>query len=190
VIRAAGGPSSRVVPAAVVDAREEARRILDAARAEAEALLAAARAESAEIGELARRLGLESARSELATSLLAAARARDGAMASAEREVQTLALVAAKRIIGEAIALEPARIAEIVGDVLARARRARSIEVRVHPDDLVSLATADLGASVRLTADPEIARGGCVVSSELGTIDARVDVQLEAMAHVLGVERP
>jgi flagellar assembly protein FliH len=184
------GPTSRVVPGVVVDAREEARRILAAARDDAQALLAAARDESAAIRESAHRSGLERARAELATELLAASQARDGAIASAEREVQTLALVAARRIIGEEIALTPARIAEIVADVLSRARRARSLEVRVHPDDLVALATAPLGASVRLTGDPEIARGGCVVVSELGTLDARVDVQLETMATLLGVDRP
>jgi flagellar assembly protein FliH len=39
-------------------------------------------------------------------------------------------------------------------------------------------------------ADPTVARGGCVVSSELGRIDAQVEVQLARMAELLGCDPP
>jgi flagellar biosynthesis/type III secretory pathway protein FliH len=199
VIRGSGF-SARVVPAEIVDARIEAERIVataraeavrlvEEARAEAERLREEARAEAERLREEARAAALAAARAEIAEGLVAAARAREAAIAGAEREVQTLALVAAGRIVGEELALSPERIVTIVRNVTERARRARGVEVRVHPDDAVALERA-VGASLRIIPDPTITRGGCVVTSELGIVDARVEVQLDAMARILGCESP
>lgn len=188
VIRGPG--ASRVVPAEVLSARGEAARILERARAEAAAIVEAAQSER----ERLRAEAAEEARAEAAALLVEAARAKDAALEQAEREVRTLALAAAQRIVGEAVALEPARMAVVVRDAMARARRARAIEVRAHPDDVPAIEAAGLslvpaGAS-RVVPDETIARGGCVVRSELGTVDARVEVRLEAMARALGCEPP
>jgi len=188
-----GAPLPRVLPGAVIDARAEASRIVAAAEADAERIVEGARLEAARIAADAERDGRDAGvalgRTELARILLDAGRARDGATAAAEREVQQLALVAAGRIVGETMAVAPDRIAAIVRDVLTRARRARLVEIRVHPDDAATLQRAPL-EGVRVIGDPEITRGGCVVSSELGRIDARVEVQLAAMAELLGCETP
>jgi flagellar biosynthesis/type III secretory pathway protein FliH len=184
------GRAARVVPGEVVDARAEAQRIVGEARAAAEKIVAAARADAERARTAAHESGLANARAELAAALLAAGKARDAALAGAEREAQTLALAAAARIVGEIVALEPDRIAAVVRDALSRARRARGVDVRVHPDDVAMLEAAELGPAVRLVSDPGIARGGCVVKSELGVIDARVEVQLEAMARLLGCDPP
>ena len=43
------------------------------------------------------------------------------------------------------------------------------------------------GTSVTVVPDPAIARGGCVVESEFGSIDAGIDAQLEEVSRaVLG----
>lgn len=184
-----GGSPPRVVPGEVASAREEAAKILADARAEASRIVAAASTEAERIEREARDRGLESARNEIAKALLDAGRARDGALSSAEREVQTLALVAAGRIVGESVPLAPERIGAIVREVLSRARRARNVEIRIHPDDVPALARTALEGA-RIVPDPSIGRGGCIVASELGRIDARVEVQLAAMADLLGCERP
>lgn len=187
VIRGPG--AARVVPVEVVDAREEAARIVDAARAEAAAMIEAARAEQERLRADARREAHEEARAEAAALLVEAARARDLAREEAARDARTLALAAAERIAGEAIALEPERIVAIVREAIGRTRRARAIEVRAHPDDVRAIEAASLPV-LRVVADASMARGGCVVRSELGTVDARVEVRLDAMARVLGCEPP
>lgn len=184
-----GGATPRIVPAELVDARAEAERLLAEARAEAERIVGEARAEAERLEEAARAEGLARGQREAAETMLAAARARDETLASAEREVRTLALAAAARIVGEQITLEPERIDAIVRDAIARARRAKSVQVRVHPDDLPALARAGL-EGVRLIGDAAVARGGCLVTTELGTVDARVEVKLEAMAKLLGCDPP
>ena len=55
---------------------------------------------------------------------------------------------------------------------------ARHITVRVHPDDqpLVAQGAADVlqARSARLIADPAIARGGCLVDSDIASVDGTV----------------
>jgi flagellar biosynthesis/type III secretory pathway protein FliH len=36
-------------------------------------------------------------------------------------------------------------------------------------------------------ADPALTRGGCVVDTELGTVDARLETRLDALARALGL---
>lgn len=70
-------------------------------------------------------------------------------------------------------------------------RGASSLAVRVHPDD-VETADAALARlrhagtlQVEVSADPGLAPGGCVFESELGVLDASLDVQLDAMRSAL-----
>jgi flagellar assembly protein FliH len=71
---------------------------------------------------------------------------------------------------------------------------ARHITLRVHPDDhpLVADGAGDLldARSARLVADPTIARGGCVVESDIGVIDASLDTRWRRAAASLGGEVP
>ena len=114
--------------------------------------------------------------------------AGDAALAAAEKELGTLALAAAKRILGEELSIAPDRIGAVVEGVLTRARRARSIKVRVHPDDVAAL--RKLHASLSIEPDPSLTRGGCVVETDLGELDARLEVQIAALARALGCEAP
>ncbi len=65
--------------------------------------------------------------------------------------------------------------AEAVGAVMLSARR---ISVQVHPLDLPLVAEGAAEAlaarGARLSADPSIARGGVLVHSDVGDIDARI----------------
>ncbi len=133
---------------------------------------------------------IEDAKADAARLLMEASRARDMALISVERDAQALALEAARHIVGEAIALEPDRVEAIVRSALLRARRTHPCEVHVHPDDVAALERARLEPSVQIVSDASIARGGCIVRNPLGTIDARVEVRLDAIAHWLAGETP
>jgi flagellar biosynthesis/type III secretory pathway protein FliH len=70
----------------------------------------------------------------------------------------------------------------VVREGLERVRRASRVRVRVHPSDAAQL--IELEAEV--VEDPSITRGGCVVESELGEVDARLEVRLDALARAIG----
>lgn len=188
-------PTSAIVPGAVFDARAEASRIVAAGHAEAAAIIDAARAGAESAVRDASDAGRMAGRAEVAAALAEALAIRDRALADAEREVARVALAAAERLVGEALTIAPERIASIVGDGLARARRARDVTVRVHPDDAPHVeslratiaARAGRPASFSVRVDAEITRGGCLIETDLGTIDARLETKLEALARALGV---
>ena len=79
-------------------------------------------------------------------------------------------------------------MAAIVTAALDRARRARQVRVRLHPDDvaaLAALAASPFPPAVTLTPDATLSRGDCIVESDLGTIDARVSTKLDALSEAL-----
>lgn len=71
---------------------------------------------------------------------------------------------------------------------------ARHIVLRVHPDDqgLIAEGAADHLAArgARLIGDVDVTRGGCVVESDLGVIDASLEARWRRAAAALGQESP
>jgi flagellar assembly protein FliH len=86
------------------------------------------------------------------------------------------------------LALKPERIAEIVDGLLARVRRAERAIVRAHPDDVPALERflreREL-SHVALEADAALARGGCVVATPIGTLDASLETRVDALRRAL-----
>ena len=64
-------------------------------------------------------------------------------------------------------------------------RTAEQLRARVHPDDLPSiqreLADQISSRAIDLVADEVVQRGGCIVESRLGTIDATQEAAVEAV---------
>lgn len=183
---------------AEADALDEARRLREDAAREAERLVAEARARAGAIEAEAHARGLEAARLEQAVALAGAARARDGALAGARGEVAALAVAVARRLLGGELQLAPERIGALVDDALGRVRGATTVELRLHPDDARAWEAARRGPDAgtptpTVVPDPTIERGGCLVRSNLGEVDARVatraDRLLAALAGDDGVSR-
>jgi flagellar assembly protein FliH len=83
----------------------------------------------------------------------------------------------------------------LIARQLARVRRAQGIVLKVHPLDAAWLqqhATelsqrAELEGQLELRADATIARGGCLIESTLGEVDARIETRIAELARVLGL---
>lgn len=118
-------------------------------------------------------------------------------LVQARLEAKDAALVLARRmaekIVGHAVAVDAEVMRDIARRALATVGLGRSeVRLRVHPEDLRALqggrgACAALGATadLSLAADPSIGRGGCIVETATGRLDARLDVQLDALEQVL-----
>ena len=187
-----GRRSAVVVKRAVVEARAEARRLLDEAEREAADLRERATTEARELREAAYREGHEAALLELNQLLLEAHARRDAAFNEAERDVLRLAIKLAEKIIGREIKGDPATLADIVTTALAYARQHKTLLVRVHPADLAEVrARRDLlepaghAGYLDLVPDPRVGRGGCIIESEAGTVDAQLDTQLRVLERAL-----
>lgn len=170
-----------------------------AVEAEAAQAAEAARAEAREQG-LAE--GMESARRELepaaralASTLaeVAAERARSADLL--EREAVALALQIAEKVLCGVLEVEPERVIEVVQGTLRRVVERDAVTVLVNPDDLelVRAAAESLSGTlgiVRLEIHGErrVARGGAMVRTSEGEIDARVPEQLERAREMIEAE--
>jgi len=110
-----------------------------------------------------------------------------------ERTIE-LARAMAERLLGEELATDPQRIVAIARQALASARTARRVSITAHPQDAVEL-TAQLaaigleGASVQIHADDSRSRGSLYLETDLGTLDARLSLQLDRLARSLRESR-
>ncbi|HET8758612.1 MAG TPA: FliH/SctL family protein [Solirubrobacteraceae bacterium] len=159
---------------------------LAAAEAEADALRAAARAEGL-------REGREEALAALAPALEALHQAAEGIQASqfarAERleaHAVDLALFLAEKVIGGALAVQPELVVEAVRGAVRGIVERERVTVLVHPDDLELVRDAMDGLKATLggiehcevQAERRVSRGGAVVRTPDGDVDARVETKL------------
>ena len=116
--------------------------------------------------------------------------ALQGEMAQA---VAATAISLAAQIVRGELALDPAVAARVAEEALeALLLNARHITLRVHPDDLALVAegAADVIAArgARLIADAAVTRGGCLIDSDIGSIDASVEARWRDATAKLGVD--
>ena len=109
--------------------------------------------------------------------------------------VAQAAVLLARRVVRAEIQAHPEQVAEAAMQAVnAVLQSAKHIRVLVHPDDhtLVAAGAAEALASrgARLLAQPGIERGGCLVESDLGQIDARIEIRWRQAAAVLGSVLP
>lgn len=175
---------------------------LDQAKTQAEALVVAAEREADRIREDARRAALEEgyaagradALQELApaaealATALAAARAREVEVAERiERDAVGLAAAIAEKVVAGAIAVEPERVLDVIRGALRAIVERESVVLQVNPDDLelvrdsLTEIAASLGGIDHLEVQGErrVERGGALLRTSVGEVDARVQTKLE-----------
>jgi flagellar assembly protein FliH len=99
---------------------------------------------------------------------------------STEREIVELALEIAKRVVAAELRLNPEVVVAIAKEALVLVRDRPHILVQVHPDDLETCKQARQqlevlvpdGAALRILPDIRIERGGCVINTGQGVVDA------------------
>lgn len=105
--------------------------------------------------------------------------------------VAEVAMALARQVVRSELATRPELIAQVAQEALAVTLvSAQQIAVHLHPDDLAVVhahageAMAERGA--RLVADASLTRGGCVVESEVGVVDASVEARWERASASMG----
>lgn len=156
--------------------------------------------------EKARETGREIGRAEARQQVLEGVRSGMGAlsqMASAceqafSRECAQLAESCAEivaeafsKLAGPALASRDAALGAVL-EVLKRVKDERELTFQVSPQDLPFLQSQSsaieevLGSrSWSLCADPRVTLGGCLIESSLGTLDGRLEIQLQELFAML-----
>ena len=106
-----------------------------------------------------------------------------------ERQMVDLALALARRVVGRELTLAPDLVAAMAHVALQRLGENSPATIRLNPDDystVVSHRGAQWeGAHVSVVPDSAVARGGCLVESDFGVIDASAEAQLGELARAL-----
>jgi flagellar assembly protein FliH len=105
------------------------------------------------------------------------------------------AVALARQVVRSELTTHPEHITRVAEEALETLLlSARHITVRVHPDDhaLIAQGAAETLAArgARLLADAAITRGGCIVESDIGIIDASIETRWRRAAASLGAETP
>jgi flagellar assembly protein FliH len=115
--------------------------------------------------------------------------------AGIENELTRLAMIIAKHLVRRELKLDPAQVIGIVRHTVGLLPiAARNIKVHLHPDD-AAIVRDKLAAPVGerewdLREDPLMARGGCRVTTDTASIDARFEANIAAaMRGLLGDDR-
>ncbi len=190
VIKGGGGG---VVSAEVFDAHQAAQALLEEARRERERILEAARAEREAVLAEAREQGRQEGLAQVSEQLVRARLQAAALLQQSEPEALALALRIAERVLGRDVEREPALLVDLCATALEQLRSARSVVLRVHPTALPALrerqpellARLARGVDVTLKEDPEVQPAGCILQTELGTVDAQLSTQLQMLERVL-----
>jgi len=184
-----------ILPAtsAAPDPAADAAMVLAAAEGEAEGIREGARAEGFAAGRDDALAALAPAASALdlaAEELRAASR---GAADRLEAEAVDLAILLAEKIVGATVEARPELVVEAVRGALRGLMERERVVVLVNPDDLELVRDAMGGVVSALggiehcevQAERRVGRGGAVVRTPDGDIDARVESKLERAREVV-----
>jgi flagellar assembly protein FliH len=109
-----------------------------------------------------------------------------------ESTLITLALAAAQKLVAD-MPVSPALVEAVVRDALAQVEGTANFTVRLHPADLELLqksdspllASADEAKEFRFLSSPEVTRGGCLVQTHFGTVDARRETKFDLLQRTM-----
>lgn len=112
-----------------------------------------------------------------------------------QRDLEALALAVARRMVQREVQVDPTVLRDWVANAIALLPHDLTVDVRLHPDELASLAPlrdtlvpADSDVKLHWIADASVGRAGFVVESPQRLVDGRLDVALRALYERLGQE--
>lgn len=178
------------------EAEAAAQKLLLEAQQEAERLIATAQMQVDTIRQQAHEQGLQEARAQVDSEVNSAVEVLRAKLtntlneleqvygliaARAEQDLVQLSLAMARKIVHREVQTDPDIVLSLARVALSRLHPRAVATVRLHPDDyLYAHSHRELlstSCTVEILADPEIGRGGCIVRSEHGDVDARIEQQ-------------
>jgi type III secretion protein L len=176
----------------VIEANDEARQIIEKAQTYADELRLDVETEAELLRENAYQEGKGKALLEMTKNLIDSREIRDNTLSETEHDILSLSVKLAEKIIGREIKTDRATIVDIVSNALRNAKRQDKLTIRVSQTDystvqekFVELSQSSRTSYVDIVPDPRVTLGGCIIESEVGTIDARLETQLRVLEKAL-----
>ena len=175
----------QLAPPPAQDPVAAARAVIEEALTEAETQRTLAieegRAEGLRLGREAVAVELAPAAAALGQAIEEARVLRAEIAEAAEARAAQLALTIAEKVVAGALEIQPERVVDVVRGALRGLLDGERIIVSVHPDDLELVRAAGVGspeAHLEIHGERRIARGGAIVRTSEGEIDATLETKL------------
>ena len=113
-----------------------------------------------------------------------------------EKEVAQLALSIAKKIVCHEVKTTEETVVCVAREALSRVENPGKIKVKLNPADLQFIQDTksqlshflDDVENIRFEAEDSIQSGGCLIETDMGDIDARIEKQLQAIEESFQIE--
>lgn len=182
----------KVLKNQIISAQDEATQILEEAENFAAEIRRQAEIDAENLRTEAYRSGTDQAVTEFEQTLLDVREIRERVWRETEQDLLRLAIRLTEKILGREIKSDKTAVADIVATALQNARQQEKLTVRVNPSDLPTIEDEMKNFSrngrtqyMDFIADPRVSEGGCLIESEVGTIDARLETQLRVLERAL-----
>lgn len=171
----------------------QAAEIIARAEAKANEIIQQAENQAAQLTHQAYQDGLNAANAEI-SDLLKTARAiveeveawRDSTLSKGEMMMLRLVIEIAQSLFGEGLPLDPDTLGNAFSRALAQAKTLGDLRIYVHPEDAAALTphwanqqATFSGQKIELIPSEIIKRGGCFIEGQYGSVDARIETQLQ-----------
>ena len=182
-----------VIRGEVYSASAKARELLQKAQQEAEEILRKAKEQSEQLRQSGYETGYQEGLAQTTELMVKARMEHEQFLKNANRDVMDLAFKIAEKIIGRQLETDPTTIISIVKQAMQSVRASKQITIRVHPDDAKLLRQNDedlqeaLGRQrvIDIMEDKKVHQGGCIIESEIGTVEAQLHTQLDRLKKIL-----
>ncbi len=178
-------------------ALNDAQAIIDAAEQRAQEIRNAAAKAFEEAKQTGYSAGLAQGAQEAANTAVRLLEQGGSVEAKLAEEAAKLALAICKTVIGEAVKVDPALVRKVAERALQQSIVGDTVTIFVHPDDAEQITSAldhlrrlSGGAKVLIETDSMLTRGGCLVRTEYGEVDASIELLLGSVAQRLGLPTP
>jgi type III secretion protein L len=186
-------PSPKVLKREVYEATREASDVVALAQEKARQIIEEALREQDSIRQRARQEGNAQGLAEWNRVLTAANQRADELTNSWEETMLRLSVRVAEKIIGEQLRVHPETIVEIIREVMKNIRPGKRLTIQVNQADAQQARARidrikdgiSTSSDIEIVASGSVSPGGCVIESELGIIDARLETQLKCLEEAL-----
>ena len=187
------GSSPKVLKREVYEAAREARDVVALAQEQAKRIVEEAERERDSILAHARQEGYTQGLAEWNQILVRTLQVAEDLKKSWEETLLRLSVRVAEKIIGEHLRLHADTIVAIVRQALEGSRFGKHLTIRVSEAEAQEVRrnvqrlkdTLGFASEIEIVASPNLSPGSCVIESELGIVDARLDTQLKCLEDAL-----
>ncbi|WP_251554695.1 FliH/SctL family protein [Neobacillus muris] len=114
-------------------------------------------------------------------------------ISEAEPFLLELSTAIASQIVRQELETHPDKLIELIKQYILRFKEKESITVCVHPDDFEFIqsqrahimAVVNGDTEIKVIPDHTVSPKGCIIRTDYGSVDARIDTQLEEIKKVL-----